>query len=29
VHRPVNAADGVSRYLLVQGVGRYDFIKAS
>ncbi len=26
VHRSANAAAGVSRYLLVQGVGRYDFI---
>jgi quercetin dioxygenase-like cupin family protein len=26
VHRSGNAAAGVSRYLLVQGVGRYDFI---
>lgn len=29
VHRSGNAAGGVSRYLLVQGVGRYDFIKAT
>jgi quercetin dioxygenase-like cupin family protein len=29
VHRAGNAADGVSRYLLVQGIGRYDFVKAS
>lgn len=29
VHRSGNAADNVSRYLLVQGVGRYDFIKAA
>lgn len=28
VHRAVNAADSVSRYLLIQGVGRYDFVKA-
>ena len=26
VHRSGNAAAGVSRYLLVQGVGRYDFV---
>ena len=26
VHRSGNAADGVSRYLLVQGIGRYDFV---
>jgi hypothetical protein len=26
VHRSSNAADGVSRYLLVQGIGRYDFV---
>lgn len=26
VHRSVNAAAGVSRYLLVQGGGRYDFV---
>lgn len=25
VHRVVNLADRVARYLLVQGVGRYDF----
>jgi quercetin dioxygenase-like cupin family protein len=29
VHRAVNAADGVSRYLLIQGVGRYDFVAAA
>ena len=29
VHRAVNSADGVSRYLLVQGVGRYDFVEAA
>jgi quercetin dioxygenase-like cupin family protein len=29
VHRAVNAADGVSRYLLIQGVGRYDFVEAA
>jgi len=29
VHRAGNAADGVGRYLLVQGVGRYDFVKAA
>ena len=29
VHRSANAAAGVSRYLLVQGVGRYDFVKAA
>lgn len=28
VHRSRNAVNGVSRYLLVQGVGRYDFVKA-
>jgi len=28
VHRPVNAGDRVSSYLLIQGVGRYDFIRA-
>lgn len=28
IHRAANAADTVSRYLLVQGVGRYDFVKA-
>jgi quercetin dioxygenase-like cupin family protein len=28
VHRPRNTASGISRYLLVQGVGRYDFITA-
>lgn len=28
VHRSANAAAGVSRYLLVQGVGRYDFLQA-
>jgi len=27
VHRVVNLARGTSRYLLVQGVGRYDFCK--
>ncbi|MDA8049465.1 MAG: cupin domain-containing protein [Rhodospirillales bacterium] len=27
VHRSGNATEGVSRYLLVQGVGRYDFVK--
>jgi quercetin dioxygenase-like cupin family protein len=26
VHRSSNAADGVSRYLLVQGIGCYDFV---
>jgi quercetin dioxygenase-like cupin family protein len=26
VHRVGNAASGVSRYLLVQGIGRYDFV---
>jgi len=26
VHRAGNAAAGVSRYLLVQGVGRYDYV---
>jgi quercetin dioxygenase-like cupin family protein len=29
VHRAGNATNGVSRYLLVQGVGRYDFVKAT
>ncbi len=29
VHRSGNAADGISRYLLVQGVGRYDFVTAT
>ncbi len=29
VHRSGNAAESVSRYLLIQGVGRYDFIKAA
>lgn len=29
VHCAGNAADGVSRYLLVQGIGRYDFVKAA
>lgn len=29
VHSTSNAADGISRYLLVQGVGRYDFVKAA
>jgi len=29
VHRTGNAAGGVSRYLLIQGVGRYDFVKAA
>jgi quercetin dioxygenase-like cupin family protein len=29
VHRTVNAATGVSRYLLVQGGGRYDFVTAN
>ena len=28
VHRSGNAGEGVSRYLLVQGIGRYDFVKA-
>ncbi len=28
VHRSRNAGNGISRYLLVQGVGRYDFVKA-
>jgi quercetin dioxygenase-like cupin family protein len=28
VHRAGNAATGVSRYLLVQGIGRYDFVTA-
>ena len=28
VHRSGNAAAGVSRYLLVQGVGHYDFVTA-
>lgn len=28
VHRSGNAAAGISRYLLVQGVGRYDFVTA-
>lgn len=28
VHRAGNPAEHVSRYLLVQGVGRYDYIKA-
>lgn len=28
VHRSGNAAPGISRYLLVQGGGRYDFVKA-
>ncbi len=29
VHRAGNGAEGVSRYLLVQGIGRYDFVKAA
>lgn len=29
VHRTSNLAEGVSRYLLVQGIGRYDFVKAA
>jgi quercetin dioxygenase-like cupin family protein len=29
VHRSGNAANGTSRYLLIQGVGHYDFVKAS
>ena len=29
VHRAGNAGDGASRYLLVQGVGRYDFVRAA
>lgn len=29
VHRSANAAPRVSRYLLVQGIGRYDFVKAA
>lgn len=28
IHRASNAGDGTSRYLLIQGVGRYDFIGA-
>ena len=28
VHRSGNAAPGISRYLLVQAGGRYDFVKA-
>jgi quercetin dioxygenase-like cupin family protein len=28
VHRVRNAGDGTSRYLLIQGVGKYDFIAA-
>jgi quercetin dioxygenase-like cupin family protein len=27
VHRSSNAEEGTSRYLLVQGIGRHDFIK--
>lgn len=27
VHRVVNSAVGISKYLLVQGVGKYDFCK--
>src|SRR5580692_9885999 len=27
-HRVRNATDGTSRYLLIQGVGKYDFITA-
>jgi len=27
VHRVRNAGDGISRYLLIQGVGSYDFIR--
>ena len=29
VHRAGNAAESVSRYLLVQGVGRYDYVRAA
>ena len=29
VHRSANAEPGISRYLLVQGVGCYDFVKAA
>lgn len=29
VHRAGNGAAGVSRYLLVQGIGRYDYVKAA
>jgi quercetin dioxygenase-like cupin family protein len=29
VHRAGNGAEGVSRYLLVHGVGRYDFVKTA
>jgi quercetin dioxygenase-like cupin family protein len=28
VHRAGNATGGISRYLLVQGIGRYDFVLA-
>jgi quercetin dioxygenase-like cupin family protein len=28
IHRVRNAGDGISRYLLIQGVGRFDFVKA-
>jgi quercetin dioxygenase-like cupin family protein len=28
IHRVRNASDGTSRYLLIQGVGTYDFVKA-
>ncbi|MBX5454749.1 MAG: cupin domain-containing protein [Acidobacteriia bacterium] len=28
VHRSSNADEGTSRYLLIQGIGRHDFIKA-
>ncbi|MGH2928184.1 MAG: cupin domain-containing protein, partial [Solirubrobacteraceae bacterium] len=29
VHRAGNPASGVSRYLLVQGIGHYDYIKVA
>jgi quercetin dioxygenase-like cupin family protein len=29
VHRAGNGAEGVSRYLLVQGIGHYDYVKAA
>ena len=28
VHRVVNRRDGISRFLLIQGIGAYDFVKA-
>lgn len=28
VHQAGNAANGTSRYLLVQGIGKYDFVRA-